>query len=126
MKYLKLSFVLVVAVMLVGCGGGEQSAQQSDMNKVPFETSYTVEMRDGSKVFSPESRSVTGNTGSITIENTLDAPHGVRISGLGIEAVVNAGSSKTFNIASVEPGEYTVDCQLHSAHVESKLVVNAP
>lgn len=129
MKVLKVAFVAFVAVALVACGNGaDQSADSGeDMTEVvPFEATFTVELDGDAKVFAPTERSVTGNAGTITIENTLDAPHGFTISELGLEEVVDANSTQSFEVDNVEPGEYTVDCQLHSAHQESTLVVSAP
>lgn len=127
MKSLKLGIVFVITLSLVACGGGDGTNQDTQMTEdVPFETSYVVEIQDGDKVFDPETRTVKGNTGTIMIDNTLDAPHGFKISELNIEEEVEANSELTVDVGSVEPGEYTVDCQLHSAHKHGKLIVESP
>lgn len=126
MKIWHLSLTVFLAIALVGCGGADQGTESDQAEAVSFETSYVVEIQDGSKVFTPETRTVTGNTGTISVENTLDAPHGFKISELGIEEVVEANKSLTIDLDRVEPGEYTVDCQLHAAHKHGKLVVKAP
>jgi plastocyanin len=126
-KYLHFSLALILSVALVGCGSGEQGSESAkQMKDVPFETTYTIEIQDGSKVFTPESRTVKGNTGKITVKNTLDAPHGFKIADLGIEKVVDANATTTINVDTAEPGEYTIDCQLHSAHKHGKLTVKSP
>lgn len=130
MRILKVAFVAFVAVALVACGNGaDQSAGSGEemTDVVPFEASFTVELNeDDAKIFTPSEESVTGNGGTITVRNTLDAPHGFKVSKLGIEEVVDANSTRSFKVSNVEPGEYTIDCQLHSAHKESTLVVSAP
>jgi len=125
-RFLKFAVVTFLAVSLVACGGNQQDKQAEEMKKVSFATNYTVELQDGSKIFSPDSQTVTGNTGKITVKNTLDAPHGFKISELGIEEVIESNSSRTIPVDSVDPGEYTVDWQLHSAHKHGKLIVKAP
>ena len=130
MRMLKVAFVAFVAVALVACGGGaDQSADSGEKmtDVVPFEASFTVELNeDDAKVFVPTEKTVNGNGGTITVRNTLDAPHGFKISKLGLEEVIEANSTRSFKVNNVEPGEYTIDCQLHSAHKESTLVVSAP
>lgn len=130
MRILKVALVAFVAVALVACGnGGDQTADSGEemTDVVPFEASFTVELNeDDAKIFAPAEKSVTGNGGTITVRNTLDAPHGFKISELGLEEVIEANSTRSFQVDNVEPGEYTIDCQLHSAHKESTLVVSAP
>ncbi|MFB6356533.1 MAG: cupredoxin domain-containing protein, partial [bacterium] len=44
----------------------------------------------------------------------------------GIKEAIPAGESQTFTIDQAGAGEYTIDCHLHSAHAEGKLIVKAP
>lgn len=111
--------------MVVACGGDNKYIDQtSDSDKpMDFRTSFVVELEEGDKVFSPRVRRVEGSRGEITLKNELDAPHGFRVPQLGITRIVNANSSLSLTLQNLESGEYTIDCQLHSAHRHGKLIL---
>lgn len=121
------SYFLLIALslFLVNCGsgggaGGEQTQTQA------FETEFEIIMEEGTKKYFPMEATVTGDHGTITVKNTLDAEHGFVIREFGIEAAIPAGETQQFTVDSASPGEYMVDCHLHSAHAEATLTVEKP
>lgn len=117
-----LVVVLVASLALLGCGNGSTDQQtQSE----PFNAVFDVVIEDETKQYDPMELTVTGNNGTIEVTNNLDAEHGFVIREFGIQATIPAGETQTFQVDSVEPGEYTVDCHLHAAHAEATLIVEA-
>lgn len=117
-----VTYALIVSLFslaLVGCGSSTQQTQA-------FDASFDVVIEDGTKKYDPMEQTVTGDHGTISVTNQLDADHGFVIREFGIQATVPPGETMEFNVDSAEPGEYTVDCHLHAAHKEGTLIVEAP
>lgn len=128
MSLFRFGIMALVAVVLttglVACGSsGGDSANQTQA----FEADVLVTTDDeGTKVFQPSEVEVTGDHGQLVVENELDAEHGFTIPEFGIEAVVPPNSTETYQIDQASPGEYAIKCQLHAAHQEGLLRVQAP
>lgn len=122
MKRIAIALFAIFAVVAVtGCGGNDQAVETE-----PFAAHFDIVMEDETKQYDPMEMTVSGNNGTIEVSNQLDAEHGFVIREFGIEATVPAGETMTFDVDSVAPGEYMVDCHLHSAHAEATLIVEAP
>jgi heme/copper-type cytochrome/quinol oxidase subunit 2 len=79
----------------------------------------------GKNVFIPSTLVVTaGREHTLSFFNTTDVPHGFAIDGLGVEAVLPAGSEFELTLPASEGGRiYGIRCHLHPPHRTATLVV---
>ncbi len=79
----------------------------------------------GKNVYIPATVILTaGRETTLSIYNTTDTPHGFRITGLGIEAILHNGKENKVVIPPLRSGAvYLIDCQLHPPHRHATLVV---
>ena len=55
--------------------------------------------------------------------NKTEQEHGFRINDLKIEKIVQGGQAETIEFKADKEGIFTIDCQLHPAHVQGQFVV---
>ena len=79
----------------------------------------------GKNVFVPGTVVVTAGTGrSLSFFNTTDKPHGMKIPGLGIEAILPHGEEYVIELPELLAGHvYEMQCHLHPPHRGAALVV---
>ena len=81
-------------------------------------------LKDGKKTWLPTNiKTAQGETVTLELVNTLDAPHGFQIDDLKITKVVPANSSTTVTFKTETVGTMNYKCQLHPAHVGGKIIV---
>ena len=87
-------------------------------------TVVNVETPQGVKVWLPESIfAKKGDTVKLKLINKLDAEHGFKIAGVGVEKVVAAQATEEVTFKAEKAGIYPISCQLHPPHVAGQLVV---
>jgi nitrosocyanin len=87
-------------------------------------TVVNVETPQGVKVWMPESIfAKKGDTVKLKLINKLDAEHGFKIAGVGVEKVVAAQATEEVTFKAEKAGIYPISCQLHPPHVAVQLVV---
>ena len=90
---------------------------------------YTIQVVStligGKNVFVPSTIVVTsGAAYTLSIFNTTDTPHGFRIRGLGIEAILPSREEHRIELPPLEGGNiYSINCHLHPPHRTAELVV---
>jgi len=79
----------------------------------------------GKNVFIPSTIVVTGGQPhALSIFNTTDTPHGFRIEGAGVEAVLPSQEEHRVELPALEGGRiYRIQCHLHPPHRTATLVV---
>jgi hypothetical protein len=97
---------------------------------VPFSDDRTIIQvvttnAGGKNFFVPSTIVLTAGAGrSLSIFNTTDQPHGLKIPGLGIETVLLPQAETKVDLPPLEGGHiYAVQCHLHPPHREASLVV---
>ena len=104
----------VGAVGLAGCGANH--------NTENFRMAITS--KNGVSSFSFATVTVTqGNDVNFHVDNTTDKEHGFSIDAFGIHKVVQAGHAEIVSFRPNKTGQFTVYCQLHPTHVQSRLIV---
>lgn len=119
---ISLTLATFLVVFMIGCGNSGTETKSSHSGKA-FDASFDVVLENETKKYDPMNLEVEGDHGTISVTNTLDAVHGFVISEFDIDAEIKPGETREFTVDSVEPGEYTVDCDLHSAHAEATVTV---
>ncbi len=120
-------FGLFVSALLGGC---MESGNIDGSTPTTFTSdSKTIQMVSvlvgGKNVFIPSTIVVTsGAAYTLSVFNTTDTPHGFRISGLGIEAVLPSREEFRIELPALEGGHvYQIHCHLHPPHRTAELVV---
>ncbi|MFB6356532.1 MAG: hypothetical protein ABEJ65_08450, partial [bacterium] len=75
-KWVSICIALTFAFTLVSCGSGGNQQQESNQQTKAFSTSIDIIIEEGTKKYDPMELTVTGDHGSITVNNKLDAEHG--------------------------------------------------
>jgi len=87
-------------------------------------TVVNIETPQAVKIWEPPSLIVKkGDTVKIKLINKSEQEHGYRIAGFKVEKVVQGGQADTVEFTADKEGIFTVDCQLHPAHVQGQLLV---
>jgi len=120
-------FGLFVSALTGACTGSENIDVTPPMTFTS--DSKTIQMVSvlvgGKNVFIPSTIVVTsGASHTLSVFNTTDTPHGLRISGLGIEAVLPSREEVRIELPALEGGHvYQIHCHLHPPHRTAALVV---
>jgi hypothetical protein len=79
----------------------------------------------GKNVFIPSTVVLTQGSGrTLTIYNTADKPHGIRVPSLSVEAVLEPGVETVVALPPLEGGRiYDILCHLHPPHRHATLMV---
>ena len=79
----------------------------------------------GKNIFLPSTVVLTSGGGrSLSFYNTTDAPHGMKIPGLGIEVVLPPGEEYVVQLPELAAGNvYEMQCHLHPPHRGASIVV---
>lgn len=78
------------------------------------------------KIWLPSSITVyEGDEVELTLDNTLNVPHGFKLAAYNIEVVVPPQQKRTVRFTANKSGAYPFVCQLHAAHVGGQVVVLA-
>jgi nitrosocyanin len=94
------------------------SAGTRELTVVNIETPQAV------KIWEPTTITVKkGDTVKLKLINKTDQEHGYRIADLKVEKVVQGGQAETVEFTADKEGIFTIDCQLHPAHVQGQLIV---
>ncbi len=81
---------------------------------------------DGTKVWLPSTLIVhEGDQVGLTLINKLDAPHGFKIAGLGIDAVLQPLAKTTMWFTARTVGVHPFICHLHPPHIGGQIMVLA-
>jgi len=104
----------VGAVGLAGCGGNHKTENFR----------VAIKSTNGVSSFNFATLTVTqGDNVNFHVDNTTDKEHGFSIDAFGIHKVVQAGHAQTVSFTPNKTGQFTVYCQLHPTHVQSRLIV---
>ena len=96
-------------------------ASQAGMREL---TVVNIETPQAVKIWEPPSLVVKkGDVVKLKLINKLEQEHGYRIAEFKIEKVVQGGQAETVEFTADREGIFTIDCQLHPAHVQGQLVV---
>ncbi len=79
----------------------------------------------GKNFFVPSTIVMTAGSGrALSVFNTTDQPHGLKIPGLGIEVVLQSQEETKIDLPPLEGGHiYAIQCHLHPPHREAALIV---
>ncbi len=124
MQALRFSVRLATVLLAIaGCAdvGHASSGYESDQSVIQV-VSTNVQ---GKNVYIPSTIVVTaGKEHTLSLFNTTDTPHGFRIDGLDIEAILPVQEEFELKLPALEGGKlYRIRCQLHPAHRTATLVV---
>lgn len=87
-------------------------------------TVVNIETPQAVKIWEPPTLVVKkGDTVKVKLINKAEQEHGYRIADFKVEKVVPGGQSETVEFIADKEGIFTIDCQLHPAHVQGQLVV---
>jgi nitrosocyanin len=87
-------------------------------------TVVNIETPQSVKIWEPPTLVVKkGETVKLKLINKLDQEHGYRIVGFKVEKVVPGGQVDIVEFTADKEGVFTIDCQLHPAHVQGQLLV---
>jgi len=96
-------------------------ASQAGMREL---TVVNIETPQAVKIWEPPSLVVKkGDVVKLKLINKLEQEHGYRIAEFKIEKVVQGGQAETVEFTADREGIFTIDYQLHPAHVQGQLVV---
>lgn len=89
-----------------------------------MDVTFENKLVNGKKTWLPNDVKVKEGTKlNLTINNTLDEPHGFEIPGIQPAIVINPHEVKKVTVTVSKKGQYDVRCQMHPAHVGAKLTV---
>jgi heme/copper-type cytochrome/quinol oxidase subunit 2 len=116
------AFLPAIALVAAGCTPGDTAAGYASDHDVIQVVSTNVQ---GKNVFIPSTLVVVaGKPYTLSIFNTTDTPHGFRIAGIGVEAILPAQEELEVRLPALEGGRvYQIGCQLHPPHRTATLVV---
>ena len=87
-------------------------------------TIVNIETPQAVKIWEPPTLVVKkGDVVKLKLINKLEQEHGYRITGFKVEKVVQGGQADTVEFTADREGIFTIDCQLHPAHVQGQLIV---
>ena len=111
---------LSAALLVLGTVSHAQG-YDSDVSKIQVVSTLI----GGKNVFIPSTIVIVGGREhTLSLFNTTETPHGFAIDGLGIEAVLPAGSEFELKLPASEGGKiYGIRCHLHPPHRTATLVV---
>lgn len=97
------------------------TASQAGMREL---TVVNIETPQAVKIWEPPTLVVKkGDIVKLKLVNKLEQEHGYRIVEFKVEKVVQGGQSDTVEFTADREGIFTIDCQLHPAHVQGQLIV---
>src|SRR5215470_6171990 len=97
------------------------AASQAGMREL---TVVNIETPQAVKIWEPPTLVVKkGDVVKLKLINKLEQEHGYRIAEFKIEKVVPGGQADTVEFTADREGIFTIDCQLHPAHIQGQLVV---
>ena len=99
--------LLLFALALLPACEGDGAPPEPCTDPAP---AASVELADFA--FLPDCLSVDVG-GTISLENTGDAPHTFTVTGTDLDVKVDPGASDDVRFGSVEPGTYSVTCTFH-------------
>jgi hypothetical protein len=124
---------LLLLVPLVGCSltlGQDAVSVSEEGHGLAYHDDRTIvevvtTQVGGKNIFLPSTIVLTEGSGrALSFFNTTDAPHGLRIPGLGIEVVLLPQEEQVVELPALEPGNvYAVQCHLHPPHRSATLLV---
>jgi nitrosocyanin len=83
-----------------------------------------IETPQSVKIWEPTTLVVKkGETVKLKLINKAEQEHGYRIAEFKVEKVVPAGQAESAEFTADKEGIFTIDCQLHPAHVQGQLIV---
>jgi FtsP/CotA-like multicopper oxidase with cupredoxin domain len=106
--------------------GEKPAAAAAQINAIKPTTvlKYDAKEVNGAKVWLPKQATANeGETLTLEVHNSLDAPHGFKIDGYVPQTAIGAGETKTFTITPKQKGTLKVTCHLHPAHVGAEIRV---
>lgn len=123
--------LLVTTSLFAETKPGKAGTPKADKGKTTHEAAvasmdvtFENKMVNGKKTWLPNDVKVKeGMTLNLTINNTLDEPHGFEIPGIQPGIVINPHEVKKMTVTVSKKGQYDVRCQMHPAHVAAKLTV---
>ena len=87
-------------------------------------TVVNIETPQAVKIWEPPTLIVKkGDTVKIKLINKSEQEHGYRIADFKVEKIVQGGQAETVEFIADKEGIFTIDCQLHPAHVQGQLLV---
>jgi nitrosocyanin len=87
-------------------------------------TVVNIETPQAVKIWEPTSITVKkGDTVKLKLINKTEQEHGYRIADFKVEKVVQGGQAENVEFTADKEGVFTIDCQLHPAHVQGQLIV---
>lgn len=114
-KMLKILPIFTLFIMLTFRIGWTETREFTVVN---IETPQAV------KIWEPPSLVVKkGDIVKIKLINKSEQEHGYRITDFKVEKVVQGGQSESVEFTADKEGIFTIDCQLHPAHVQGQLIV---
>ncbi|MBV8162111.1 MAG: cupredoxin domain-containing protein [Acidimicrobiia bacterium] len=111
--FLVLTPLLVVALLLAGCGV-KTTHKVVSAAAVPGGTGFSggpIRVKKGDKVV-------------ITVGNRTERTHGFAIDAFGIKDTVDPGKRVQVKFTPTAAGRYVVYCQLHPTHKPTELIVS--
>ena len=112
---------LVLFLTLLILGAGAATAAE------PKKFTLMTVVLDGTKIWLPSSLMVhQGDEVELTLINTLEDPHGLKIEEVGIEEVVQPKAQMTVRFTAAPPGVHRYLCHLHPPHIGGQLLVLSP
>ena len=114
----KLSVLLAIFTLSFVLFPTMSQAGARELTVVNIETPQAV------KIWEPPTLVVKkGDVVKIKLINKLEQEHGYRIAEFKVEKVVQGGQADTVEFTADREGIFTIDCQLHPAHVQGQLIV---
>jgi heme/copper-type cytochrome/quinol oxidase subunit 2 len=126
---LAIAVACLLLTGLAGCASSPCTSCQQCAHGFSDDRSDALQVlstRVGTKnVFIPSTLVVTvGDARLLSVFNDTDTPHGFRIPGLGVEAMLEPGKETTITLSKLDrPGVYAINCHLHPPHRNATLVV---
>jgi hypothetical protein len=125
LRFATSATLLTIAAIATGCVAIDEAPGSSGFTSDHAVTQIVTTNVQGKNVFIPSTIVVVaGAPHTLSIFNTTDTPHGFRIEGLGIEAILPAQQELEVKLPALEGGKvYQIGCQLHPPHRTATLVV---
>ena len=108
--------VVFLTLLILGAGAATAAA--------PKKFTLITVVLDGTKIWLSSSLMVhQGDEVELTLINTLEDPHGLKIEEVGIEEVVQPKAQMTVRFTASQPGVYSYICHLHPPHIGGQIFV---
>jgi plastocyanin len=113
---------LALALAAAASASRHESSEQEAKGRV---IQLVTSVVGGKNVFIPSTIAVApGVANTLSIYNSVDKPHGLRIPALGIEVILPAQEEFAVELPALEAGKiFEINCQLHPPHRTATLVV---